>query len=102
MNTNHRASMLKKTRARDNEIILDDLEFNFPKQQLESITDAFNNGRSIKKIAKYHKRKVEEVNLALYHQYLEGELKPPKRKSTLLVPGKEQLKWQEQERGYAQ
>ncbi|MCM3739206.1 hypothetical protein M3210_02875 [Oceanobacillus luteolus] len=85
-------TLLKKTRARDNVIILDDLEFVFPKEQLEAITNAFNEGLEVEEIAKLHKRHQDEVFLALFHQARGGKVKRRTyRKSTLLVPGKVQL-----------
>lgn len=81
----------------DNVILLEDLEFGMPREQLEEITDLYNNGWDFQDIAKEVKRNRYEVLLALIHQVKSGrhmrplafrkENRPP---STLLVPGKEQ------------
>lgn len=85
------APLLKQTRMRDYEFILEDLELAFPVEQLEAITESYNDGMEVKQIAKLHKRHEDEVALALFHQRRKGKIKERKRTSGLLVPGKVQL-----------
>ncbi|MFA1821191.1 hypothetical protein ACDX78_13625 [Virgibacillus oceani] len=77
MNTLTHAPILQQTRMRDNEFILDDLEFTFPKQQLKQITDDWNAGMDVEFVAKKNKRNAHEVFLALYHQARKGKVKRP-------------------------
>ncbi|MCG5104415.1 hypothetical protein [Oceanobacillus alkalisoli] len=76
MNTMHayRAPLLKQTRHRDYVFVLEDLELAFPKDQLESITIAWNNGMELENIAEKYKRAPEEIFLALFHQAMENKV----------------------------
>lgn len=84
--------LLKQSRSRDYVFVLEELELAFPKEQLEEITTAYNNGMEVKQIAKLHKRHEDEVAVALFHQRRKGKIKREVQNSTLLVPGKVQLK----------
>lgn len=77
MNTLNWAPVLKQTRARDYEFILDDLELAFPKDQLNQITDDWEAGMELEFIAKKNKRMPEEVFLALFHQARKKKIKRP-------------------------
>ncbi|HSH25992.1 MAG TPA: hypothetical protein VLA13_10740 [Massilibacterium sp.] len=61
-------SLIRKTRARDYVILLEDLEFAMPKTQLKRITDKHNSGLIIEEIAKEEGRDIYEIILALLHQ----------------------------------
>lgn len=73
----HRTPLLKEGRTRDYEFILEDLELAFPKKQLNEITKDWEAGMDIEFIAKKHKRHVEEVFLALFHQSRNEKIKRP-------------------------
>ena len=77
MNTLNWAPVLKQTRARDYEFILDDLELAFPKDQLNQITDDWEAGMELEFIAKKNKLIPEEVFLALFHQARKKKIKRP-------------------------
>lgn len=78
MNTLRRGSVfIRSERARDNEIILEDLEFCFPKYQLADIKMYHNQGKSISYISKVVKRNEYEVLLALLHFHRKRELTRP-------------------------
>lgn len=64
-------------RARDYEILLDDLEFVMPKKQLKEIKCLHNEGRTVKEIAKYEQRNTYEVILALLHLVKGGHAMKP-------------------------
>ncbi len=66
--------LLKQSRSRDYVFILEDLELAFPVEQLELITNQWNAGMELEDIAKWHKRKPEEVFLALFHQAMENKV----------------------------
>lgn len=88
--------ILPETRARDYVILLEDLEFCMPKQQLEKITNLHNSGTDIEDIAMKVKRNPYEVLLAIIHQVKRGiKMRPlafkKQQESTLMVPGYEQL-----------
>lgn len=68
----HRAPILKQTRARDNVIMLEGLEFNISKKQLREITELHNEGKTYNEISKTVKRDPYEVILALLHQTRRG------------------------------
>ncbi|MEC5422088.1 hypothetical protein QGM71_01095 [Virgibacillus sp. C22-A2] len=68
MNTLSNVAMLKQTRARDNVILLEELEFVMPTEQLQTITDLHNDGMELEDIAKEVKRNQYEVLIALIHQ----------------------------------
>ncbi|GGB63731.1 hypothetical protein GCM10011409_46000 [Lentibacillus populi] len=69
--TNDRA-YVKEGRHRDNVILLEELEFCMPKDQLRTITELHNNGMWIEDIAEEVKRNPYEVLLALIHQVKRG------------------------------
>ena len=77
MNTNSALALIPPRRARDYVFILDELEFAFPKEQLNLITKHWNSGMELEDIAKRHKRKPEEVLLALIHQARRNEIERP-------------------------
>lgn len=77
MNTLTWDPVLKQTRTRDYEFILDDLEFAFPKEQIQQITDDWEAGMELEFIAKKNKRMPEEVFLALFHQARKKKIKRP-------------------------
>jgi hypothetical protein len=64
----HHAPQLYSELARDNVIILDELEFIFPRWQLDEITEMWNDGMELEEIAKIQRRDAREVFLALFHQ----------------------------------
>lgn len=59
---------LKQSRHRDYVILLEELEFAMPKEQLWKITNLNNDGYGVKEISKIVKRDPYEVILALLHQ----------------------------------
>lgn len=61
-------SFVKQGYARDNVILLEELEFSMPKNQLDLITQLHNEGNSYKEISKLVKRNEYEVIIALLHQ----------------------------------
>lgn len=68
---------LKQTRARDNVIILSDLEFNFKRSQLNRIQELHNNCVHYQDISIEIKRCPYEVMLALIHMVKTGrKIKP--------------------------
>ena len=69
--------MIKNGKARDNTILLEELEFSMPNAQLQNITDLHNDGMAYEDISKKVKRNKYEVLLALIHQGKRGKrLKP--------------------------
>lgn len=60
--------LLNTDRARENVILLEDLEFAMPKDQLENITEMHNDGMDFQEIAKEVRRNPYEVIIALLHQ----------------------------------
>lgn len=60
-------SFLRSDRARDNVIVLDDLEFSFSKRQLEKIKEYHNMGKGVREISQLILRDEYEVVLALLH-----------------------------------
>lgn len=76
MNTTkaHAIPRIKENRSRDYEFVLEDYELAFRKDQLEEITDMWNNGAELEFIAKKHKRMPEEVFLALFHQSIKNKV----------------------------
>ncbi|RDW17610.1 hypothetical protein CWR48_13925 [Oceanobacillus arenosus] len=66
---------------------LEELELAFPNEQLEEITERYNNGAHVAQIAHEIKRDPDEVFLALFHQGRHGKINKM-AKSTLMVPGK--------------
>lgn len=76
MNTLNRSFIpnLNTDRARENVILLDDLEFAMTKDQLETITEMHNSGITFPKISEEVKRNKYEVLLALLHQVKKGRL----------------------------
>lgn len=52
----------------------EDLELAFEKRDLELITEKWNQGANIFKIAEEHKRDPDEVFLAIFHQARKGKL----------------------------
>lgn len=78
MNTLRPNSVFIRTeRARDNVIILDDLEFCFSKEQLADIKMYHNQGRTLREISVLVKRDEYEVLLALLHFHREQQLTRP-------------------------
>jgi len=70
-----------KPTGKDNyEIILDDLEFGFPKTQLAEIEFMHNRGFSVLEIAYKVKRNEYETLMALIHLHREERLKKPIRR----------------------
>lgn len=65
-----RPPKLKMARKRNYEFILEDYELAFPKEQLEQIVIAWNNGNSVETISKRFDRRKEEVFLAIFDQAL--------------------------------
>lgn len=61
----------------DNVILLEDLEFGMPREQLEEITHLHNNGWDFQEIAKEVKRNPYEVIIALLHQVRQGRKMRP-------------------------
>lgn len=59
--------------AKDNVILLEELEFNMPIEQLNYITELHNDGMSYEDISKEVKRNKYEVLLALIHQAKKGK-----------------------------
>lgn len=59
-------------RTGNNVILLEDLEFAMPKDQLEDITKLHNDGINFQDIAKEVKRHPYEVIIALLHQVKQG------------------------------
>jgi len=53
----------------------EDLELAFEKRDLELITEKWNRGANIFKIAEEHKRDPDEIFLAIFHQARKGRLK---------------------------
>jgi len=72
---NQHAPMLPLTRYRDNIIILEDLEFSFPREQLEKITELHNEGLSVEDISIEVRRNEYEVLLAIVHQHRQNKIK---------------------------
>lgn len=62
------APLLKQTGIEDYVFVLEDLELAFPKDQLQEITDQWNDGMDLELIAKLQQRDIREVFLALFHQ----------------------------------
>lgn len=78
MNTLNKYSVfIKSERARENVIILDDLEFCFSKEQLADVKMYHNQGKGIRDISALVKRNEYEVLLALLHFHRERELTRP-------------------------
>lgn len=65
MKTTNRIQFLPQTG--ENVIILDGLEFGFPRWQLDEIKELWENGNDISFIAKRQGRKPDEVFLAIFH-----------------------------------
>ncbi|MGY0692952.1 hypothetical protein ACW2QC_09215 [Virgibacillus sp. FSP13] len=57
---------------RDNVILLEELEFAMPKEQLKRITELHNKGVRLEDIAEQVKRNYYEVLLAIIHQVKHG------------------------------
>lgn len=73
MNTlTNRNAYVEMDGAIENVIALDGLEFNFPKCQLEEITNLHNEGLNYKQISKEVSRNEYEVIIALLHQIRQG------------------------------
>lgn len=68
---------LKKTRADGYVILLEDLEFAFPKHELNELCNDWNTGTDIELLAKRYKRDVDEVFLALFHLARLGKITRP-------------------------
>ncbi|MUV39447.1 hypothetical protein JNUCC1_03325 [Lentibacillus sp. JNUCC-1] len=78
MNTlSYRMSTLQSERARDNVIMLEDLEFAISKRQLQNITELHNKGMYFTDISKRVKRDPYEVLLAILHQFKSGKPMKP-------------------------
>lgn len=73
--SNH--SGLRKTKAKDYVILLDSLEFAFPKHQLDQIADEWNAGMDLELLSKKYKRVIDEMFLALFHLSRQGKIKRP-------------------------
>lgn len=77
MNTLRTQGYIQQTSARDHVILLGDLEFSMPKEQLKEITELHNDGTRYEEIAEIVKRNKFEVLLALIHQAKKGfHMKP--------------------------
>lgn len=72
MNTLTHLPLLNKKRHGNYVIALDDLEFAFPKTQLERIRELNNEGYGYKEISKMVRRDKYEVIIALLHICREG------------------------------
>lgn len=68
---------LKQTGANDYEILLEDLEFAFPKHQLADLCNDWNAGADIELLAKRYKRDIDEIFLALFHLARKKKIKRP-------------------------
>lgn len=68
---------LKKSRSRDYVFCLEELELAFPRQQLDEITKAWNDGADLEYLAKKYQRLPDEILLALFHQARNGKTKRP-------------------------
>jgi len=62
---------------RDWVFILDHLELAFERDTLINITKMWNDGVGIKNISEFHKRRAEEILLALLHQSMRGVIVRP-------------------------
>ena len=65
MNTLRKDAYLPNTGS--NEIILEELEFGFPTEQLNEIQKDWENGAELEQIAFKQKRHRDEVFLAIFH-----------------------------------
>ncbi|WP_373894432.1 hypothetical protein [Virgibacillus sp. CBA3643] len=82
------------------EFMLEDLELAMTKEQLHRVTTKWNSGQEIENIAVSERRHAVEILIAIVHQSRKRETKIKRplgyrgelRKSSLLVPGREQLK----------
>lgn len=76
MNTTNRYIIptLRPSRHRDYVVILDDLEFIFSKNQLDSIAHFYNEGEWVADIAKKIKRNEYEVLMAIVHLHIKRKL----------------------------
>ncbi|WP_164670938.1 hypothetical protein [Virgibacillus doumboii] len=96
MNTLTRSDAILK--QGDSHIIFGDkdIDFGMPKWQRLKILKLWQSGKSIIHISKQVKRNQHEVFFTLYEYQMEGKIDDIRRafaqKSSLLVPGKEQLK----------
>ena len=75
--TAKRIPLLKPTRYRNYEILLEDLEFIFSKKQLRIIKNLYNDGKWITEISEKVKRNEYEVLLAIIHLHRKRELTRP-------------------------
>mgnify|MGYP001359641818 CR=1 FL=1 len=56
---------------------LEEYELAFPKWQIEAICKAWESGADIHSISKQNKRPAVEVFIAIFDQYLKGNVKRP-------------------------
>ena len=75
MNTLAASAYLPKTGS--NEIILEELEFGFPTEQLAEIQEDWENGAELEQIAFKQKRHRDEVFLAIFHLARKNRIKRP-------------------------
>ncbi|WP_062513977.1 hypothetical protein [Halobacillus sp. KGW1] len=75
MKTLRKDTFLPKTG--ENVIILDNLEFGFPKGQLEEIREDWEAGIDIEQIKFKQQRPADEIFLALFHLARLGKIKRP-------------------------
>lgn len=75
-----------------------DIEFGFPKQQIETINKLYDQGKGINYIAKYTRRSPHEIFLSQYERWMKGKITTTDIRrafsggSTLLVPGKKLIR----------
>jgi hypothetical protein len=69
--------MIKQTRKRDYVYLLDDLELTMTKNQLERVTQNWNEGYRIMSIAEMERRDPIEILFALIHQAKRGRTLRP-------------------------
>lgn len=78
MNTiSYNIPILKPRKHGEYVIILEDLEFCFPVEQLDYIEKLHNSGFRISEISEYTKRNEYEVLLAIIHLHREGRITRP-------------------------
>lgn len=74
MNTRNAGTAVFLKPGNDYVFCNEDLELAFERNDLEIITDKWNNDYSIEQIAKEHKRDPDEIFLAIFHQAREGKI----------------------------
>lgn len=67
-----RVPLIKQSRKRDYVFLLEDLELTMHKDQLQRVTEKWNEGSKVEVIAKEEERNPVEILLALMHQAKTG------------------------------